>query len=462
MLSSRKSLVESAEERARAIDEYISNNERCKTNMVQNAFINDKMEALIVYELPRNLLRLNPNNGRFKAELDIIQHERRSEGKPLDLDPDDRIDSKIIQNMIKGEHPHSQDRKRAYNHLKENISEIAQKTGTNGQDRHGLITHDGILVNGNRRWVVMEELAEISKKGGEPLQYSKLRVCRLKKEVSKYDLWKNEAQEQISQESREEYDYVNSALEIKRGYQLLTDQSMSEQKAKAEIAKTLYGRTAKDVNNYLEFLVVADLFLEEINKEGEYTYIQESGSEKGIVTILQDVAKERQRRIKDGIGINELQIWLKTVFAFCRFSKEKFTARLSDGKSQKLTFGHREYRQFQKKVIEQPEIYDNFVNTPALQNMDISSAKSNDAYEFYIAMRDSQEEYYIKKDINTPVSLIKKAKNALNKVNQDLAGTHKSSMVDLIKKESGLEHIQDIVDLVQDIRTKINSAKSHK
>ena len=462
LLNSRKKLVVAAEQRTQTIDEYIKNNmERCKTG-AQNAFENDKIEAVTTYALPRNLLRLNPNNGRFKAEMDIVQQERKNDGKSIELNPDDPEDSKTIQRMIKGEYPHSPDRKRTYNYLKDNIYEIAQKTGTNGQEVAGLITNDGILVNGNRRWVVMEELAEASKKKGEPLKYDKIKVGRLKKGVSKYDLWKNEAKEQISQESREEYDYVNSALEIKRGYQLLIDQDMSERKAKIEIAKTLFGRTEKDVGGYLAFLDIADLFLEEINKKDQYTYIQESGNEKGIVTILQDVAKERQKRIKAGNGIAELHTWLNAVFAFCRFSKEKPTVHLTDGTLKKLSFGHREYRQFQKKIIEQPEIYKNFIKNPILQNIDVAKPKPSDASEFYQAMRESQEEYDIKMDINTPIGLIKKAKNALRKASQDLAGTRKSPMIEQIKKESGLDYMREILELIKDINTKVNSTKPPK
>jgi len=326
--ASRDGLMVISEERGKAIQQYITDHPECNTNMVINAFQFDKISPANVFELPRNLLRLNPENGRFKAELDIIREERKSAGKPLELDPDDDDDVKTIRDMIKGIYPKNAERASAFKKLYDNIYEVAQKTGTNGQEVPGLITYDGILVNGNRRDTVMEVLAETTKKKkGEPLKYHYIRVGILEEGVHKYDLWKNEAKEQISQESREEYDYVNSALEIKRGYELLRKKGLSDKKTKDEISKTLYGRTSKDIEGYLDFLKIADLFLKQIGRKDQYRYIQESGGlgEKGIVTILQEVAKQRTKYEKEGWSAVNLAKWFKAVSLFCVLSKVKHT-----------------------------------------------------------------------------------------------------------------------------------------
>lgn len=456
-MSSRDELIQTADQRANTIEAYIDSNPLSSTGIILNAFADDKIEALKVYKLPRHMLLLNPNNGRFKAELDIIHKDRANDGKPIELNPTDSDDNKTIQDMIRGEYPHSSERKSAFKALKENIFEISQKTDNNGQEVAGLITYDGILINGNRRWVVMEDLAGVSKrKKGEPLKYDFLLVARLSKGVSPYDLWKNEAKEQISQESREEYDYVNSALEIKRGFDMLTERGMTEKKAKAEITKTLFGRSEKDVTGYLDFLEMADLFLEEIGKKDEYTYIQESEGKKGIVTILHEVSQERKKYIKNNLPLEELGSWTKAMCAFCRFSKEKPEVHLSDGTKRKLTFEHREYRTFQKKVIEQPEMRKKFLTNPIIDEIDIKTLDEEDVSKFYRVIRDAQEEYDIKLDINTPVSLLKKAQIVLSKVSQDLTGSRKSDMVEQIRKEGGLQYIKDIKNLLRDIGKKIN------
>lgn len=448
-------MLKEAKKRAKVIDEYISNPE-CDAKTAHNVFQSGKIEAIKVFELPRHLVRLNPNNGRFKAELTIIQQDRKQENKPIELDPDNYDDNKTLQDMIKGEYPQSSDRRRAYKNLLENIREVAQKTGTNGQEDPGLITHDGILINGNRRWVVMEELSVTDKKrSGEPLKYDKIFVARLKPGVDKYTLWKNEAKEQISRDSREEYDYVNSALEIKRGFELLVDQGMSKKKAMTEIAKTVYGRTEKDIAAYLDFLDFADLFLEYVGKDGQYTFVQESGDDKGVVTILQELAKEHKKKQRSGTDIDEMHKWLTASFAFCMLSKEKHEVTTKQGKAKKLLFGHREYRQFHRKVLDSPDICKKFLESPTVGKIDLANITNNDAQAFYQDVRDAETEYDIKEDINTPVSLIKKATIALSEVSQELQGSFKKDMVKQIKNEGGLQHLSDIDTYLKDIRQKI-------
>ena len=449
-------MIKTITERTKLIDRYIDDHPECDTKMVQHAFQSGKIEAIKVYELPRSLVRLNPNNGRFKAELDIITQERKQENNPTELNPDHPDDVKTLQDMIKGEYPRSSERRRAYENLRGNIHEVAQKTGTNGQEIPGLITHDGILINGNRRWVVMEDLASTDqeKYPREPLKYDKIHVGRLKKDVDKYTLWKNEAKEQISRDSREEYDYVNSALEIKRGFELLTDQGMSKERAKVEIAKTVYGRDKKDITAYLDFLDITDLFLEYIDKEGQYTLVQEAGDDKGIVTILQDISKERMKNVRSGMEIEETDQWLKTAFAFCLFSKEKPTVK-QDGTVKKLSFGHREYRQFQKKVLDPPNIRKEFFKNPGVQKIDLASTSVEDAAVFYQAVRDAQTKYDINEDINTPVSLLKRAVITLSKISQDLNGSRKEAMVKQIKDGGGMQYLSDITTYLKDINKKI-------
>ena len=428
--------------------------------MVQNAFQSNKIESIKTYEIPRSLMRLNPNNGRFKAELDIIQEERKERGIPIELDPDNPEDVVTIQGMIRGDHPTSSERKTAYKNLLANIEEVASKTGTNGQEVSGLITHDGILINGNRRWVVMNELAEVTKrKIGEPLKFDKLRVGRLKKGISRYELWKNEAKEQISQESREEYDYVNSALEIRFGFDLLVDQGMNEKKAKNEIAKTLYGRTVKNVTDYLDFLEIADLFLENINKKKQYTYIQESNSDgegKGIVTLLQDIAKEHKKYTKaEDMDIEKLERWFTAVCAFCKFSKEKPTVTSIDGRKKTLTFGHRAYRTFQKKIISNSSIRDKFLESKILEKINIAKPTEENISEYYQTIRNFEESYDITEDINTPISLLTKAQTSLSEVVKKLEGTHKAAMVQQINNENGMEKIEEIQIFIKEIIRKI-------
>lgn len=455
-MSSRDSLIENAERRATAIDEYVKSH-RAKTGMVMNAYQYGKMEAVEVIEIERQYLRLNPNNGRFAAELDIIHRNRTDEGKPAELDPDNKDDMDTLLNMLKGEYPDRPERKRAYDLLKDNIQEVGEKTGTNGQEHPGLITHDGVLINGNRRWAVMEDLAAVSdKKSGRPHQYGTMKVARLKKGADTYDLWKNEAKEQISQESREEYDYINSALEIKRGYEILKNQGYNDAQAKEEIRKTLYGRSRKDVETYLKFLEVADLFLDQIGKKGQYRFLQDtnSGDEKGVTSILQEISTQREKFLKSGLSPDKLAKWFKIVSLFGKFSKERPTVG-ENGASRKLPFTHREYRQFNTKIMGDDDIRNEFLNLEMFDNMDVKTATPTDARTFYEKIKIHEDEFDVQKNITSPISLLEKAKYSLSKVSEDLHGTHKAEKLRALNENHGRDHISEIMSLAKDIMQKL-------
>ena len=454
-MSSRDRLIEKAERRANSIDAYVESHD-ANTGMVMNAFQSRKIEPVQVIEIERRYLRLNPNNGRFTAELDIIRKDRKDAGRPAELDPDNEDDLKTLMLMLKGEYPPRPERRHAYSLLRDNIQEVGGKTGTNGQEQPGLITHDGILINGNRRWVVMEDLAAVdNRQRGNPLQYNTMKVGRLKKGVDAYELWKNEAKEQISQESREEYDYVNSALEIKRGYEILKNQGHTDAQAKEEIAKTLYGRTRKDVESYLRFLDIADLFLEQIGKRGQYRFLQDtsSGEEKGITSILQEISDQREKFLKMGWQPEMLAKWFKAVSLFGKFSKDR--PAISDNETRKLPFTHREYRQFNTKVMGDDHIREKFLNLELFDSMNVGDATASDARSFYEAIKIHEDEFDVKKNITSPISLLEKAKNSLSKVSEDLQGSYKNEKLRVLKDNHGRDHVSEIITLAKDILQKI-------
>jgi len=454
---SRNNLMSNSNKRAKLIKEYTKNNPISDTKMVKNVFQFDKISAVKVYDLPRHLLILNPENGRFEAELDIIRDERKSKGASLELDPENEKDEKIIRDMLKGIHPKNAERAGAFKKLYENIEEVSSKTGTNGQEEPGIITHDGLLVNGNRRDTVMEDLAiSTKKKKGDPLKYHNLRVAILDSGVSKYDLWKNEAKEQISQESREEYDYVNSALEIKRGYLLLLKKGLTDKKAKDEISKTLYGRSVKDVESYLDFLKIADLFLKQIGKKGQHRFIQDSGSkagEKGIVTILQEVAKKKLAYEKAGKDDEFIAKWFKATSLFCLISKRKPTISKA-GKTKKLVFGHRQYRRFETQAMATPETIQRVLNAKVLSDVKITDPTLEHMNQFSDAIDSAIGLYDVQTTVNNPLILLEKAQDALSELSKDLNSSHKKEMLKIINESNGEQIIRDIKSLISEITKK--------
>ena len=102
---SRENVKAKSEQRAAEIKKYISENDCLVDGEKITAFYKGKSTQLDVYELPRNLLRLNPKNWRFRAEVQNIRDERQRLGKPDEFDSDNEDDVKAIRDVLKGIKP---------------------------------------------------------------------------------------------------------------------------------------------------------------------------------------------------------------------------------------------------------------------------------------------------------------------------------------------------------------------
>ena len=124
-----------------------------------------------VYHMPLDSLLFNKSNGRIKAET----AEKESElGR--DLDANDSGDAEIIQELL-------------LSIRQEENEKVSADLRTNGQMLPGLITCDGIIINGNRRRALLQGLYRETSDS----KYSYLDVQVLPSTMTKAELWLIEA-----------------------------------------------------------------------------------------------------------------------------------------------------------------------------------------------------------------------------------------------------------------------------
>lgn len=214
---------------AKNIDDYIKNNPECRLRKTVPLTLQGKRIDLDVYRLPLNLTCYNIKNGRFAAEyVDLVKNKGR------ELDATDTQDAKKIQEMLM--------------ELDAKQSQILETDmQRNGQKDPGIITHDGFVINGNRRRAILEKIVS----DGMP-NFAFIEVGRLPPNVSSKDLWKIEAGIQLSHSVQLDYGPINELLKFKEGI----DAGLSPN----EIAASLYGGfKAKDIENKLvEFKLISE------------------------------------------------------------------------------------------------------------------------------------------------------------------------------------------------------------
>jgi hypothetical protein len=170
-------------ERSRRIDAAVhqpsAKSEAGKSPVV----IAGRKELLPVYRLPTALLAFNIRNGRFAAELKAKEHQLGRVLEPL-VPEDEQIIQDLLVNLDRG----------ATQLLQQDIEAI-------GQTDPGIITHDGFVINGNRRLAILHLLHTEDRTG----RFEYLEVVRLPPDVSEKDLWRIEAGLQLSRDKRLEY-----------------------------------------------------------------------------------------------------------------------------------------------------------------------------------------------------------------------------------------------------------------
>lgn len=262
-------------ERSKRIDAAINQPSARSDVGKWSVVIAGRRELLPVYRLPTALLAFNIRNGRFAAEL---KAKERQLGRMLDpLVPDDE---QIIQNLLINLDPGATEL------LKQDIKAI-------GQTDPGIITHDGFVINGNRRLAILHVLHAEDRTG----RFEYLEVVRLPLDVSEKDLWRIEAGLQLSRDKRLEYGPVNDLLKIREG--------LNAGLTPDEIAAALYGvEGAEEITAKDERLKLIDSYLEYVGEPGAYTRVE--GFVEHFIN-LQDFLRWLQRQ---RVSAKERSEWL--------------------------------------------------------------------------------------------------------------------------------------------------------
>ena len=213
-------------ENEKNIDDYIKNNpDSLLEKRSREVTIHGKTEYFQGYRLPRKLVFYNPQNGRYASTYPNLL--RKNGGK--ELDPSDEHDS----NMIK-DHLLSID-------TIDNARTIASLK-KNGQEKLGIITKDGILIDGNRRMACLSECYETTK----DQKFNFIDVARLNRTISDSDRYDCEVKVSMGMDSKVDYGPIDKLIKLQNGINM--------KKTPQELANLMYGMSEKDVERDLEKL----------------------------------------------------------------------------------------------------------------------------------------------------------------------------------------------------------------
>jgi len=247
--------------------------------------IGGEKQILEYHTFPFRLLRYNANNGRLAMD---VREWRDQNGR--DLDADQEEDARILREMLINLDP-------------DKSALLKNDLRLKGQMEPGVITYDGIVINGNRRMALLERLHEEVPTG----KYDHLEAVRLPRAISEPDLWKIEAGLQLSRDKVAEYHPVNALLKIKEG----VDRGLTVD----EVAAAMYAWNATEIKEALERLELIEAFLEFFGQPRNYGLIRRFGLSEYFVDIQKRV---KAPAVKNRLPKRELRKRLAFTFALIR------------------------------------------------------------------------------------------------------------------------------------------------
>ena len=198
-----------------------------------------------IYRFNHDELAFNKVNGRIHSE--IIEKEAEL-GRSIDNW--DRQDQKILKDLL-------------LSIRKDENEKVKVDLAKKGQIRPGIITCDGIVINGNRRKALLEDL--YTETGEEKYKYLEAHV--LPSDITKSELWLIEAGIQMSTVQQLDYSPINNLLKLKDG--------INSGLEVEDMAARIYGMTAEKIRTDIERLDLIDEYLKDfVSKPGKYYLVK--------------------------------------------------------------------------------------------------------------------------------------------------------------------------------------------
>ena len=214
------------------------------------------------YEIPVESLIFNQYNGRIGTYVKTWEKIHGTEIDPTTKDGEDLI----VDFLWKSKITKNQDTKK----------DIEDK----GQQEVGIVTKDGVVIDGNRRCMLLKK---IDKERHNTPTYFRAIILDDKLSDNPKEIRKLETSYQLGVDQPQDYNAIEKYLKCK---ELFYEDGFSAQ----EIGKMM-GETASKVESYLSILALMEKFLKAYGYEGIYTYLSDIDAEGPFVDVDQYLKK---------------------------------------------------------------------------------------------------------------------------------------------------------------------------
>ncbi|MYE37909.1 MAG: hypothetical protein F4X82_00075 [Candidatus Spechtbacteria bacterium SB0662_bin_43] len=374
------------EERIRKIGEIIKNKGAINNKIVR---WNDSPQRMDAFEIDLKYLIYNKYNGR------ILSRTKSAEKKGISINPETREGKELIERLLWESH-------------KDRNKKTEQDIKDNGQKEIGVITKDGVIIDGNRRAMILSRLN---------IPYFNAVVLPITLEENQKEIEKLETVFQMGEDSKLDYKPIEKYLKAenlnKKGF---SNEDISEfmQESVKEVEK--YLDTMKIMNEYLQHFEYDGLFTRLDKREDQFLH---------LTKWLNSFYGESSSKAFGGYKDSDVDDLKDIAFEYIRVDYHGKDFRLlADGHSDKHFFGDESiwssFRDAHYDKIDSLRDDDNFRLDYSNQNLDAdldARDENQKVLEFLTENLDIHKEIVNnKKYKNEPLKLINDAKYKINAI----------------------------------------------
>lgn len=385
----------------------------------------DQLQVMNVYKIPLNLLVYNKYNGR------ILSRTKSLERQNMVLNPETEDGKKKIEDLL---WESNVDRNRR---TMSNIDAF-------GQQKIGIITKDGIIIDGNRRAMLLNKI--------QKYDYFKAVVLPVSSDESVLEIEKLETSFQMGEDEKLSYNATEKYIKAKEIYLKLTGKdalpALDEDFDNSAVTKISdwMGEKPGEIKKYLATIKVMDEYLSFYEYDGIYTQLDNREDQfLSLQKWLNTYYSENSLKAFDGYTKSDVDDLKVIAFDYIRIRNQydgKLFRLIADGFRDKHFFGNKniweDFRNYHfqttRSIKEGPIDYDSPNIKASLDSRDkdfFDQAYEDGDNRFLSNLSEHGERLKYLEAANAPEKLIKKAKASFESINTG----HSSFSTSEVQKE---------------------------
>ena len=390
------------------------------------------LQPFHVYEIPLEILIYNQYNGRIGSVVKSFEKQNHT------LNPENPEDVTIIENFL-------------WKSKESSNAKTLESLRSTGQIKFGIVTSDGVIIDGNRRASLMNRILHDANSSTEERNRARyFKAVILPDSANQRDILQLETSFQMGEDEKVDYNPIEKYLKCKD----LEDANFTRD----EIASFM-GISKKDVDTYLEILELMDQYLAFYEYDGIYTMAE--GHEDSFLK-LNSALKQYKSGVANmwDITPEDINNLMGVAFDYIRFDLRQGDIRdLFRKPSQKSSSIFASKSRWERFFDRHQEIVSSVeeqsvdeclrdVNgvdiTPRLKARD-EAWRKNVQQDLEGNFKVAQDEIDSQLKADDPVNLIKKAQGALNSIDGSSSGFQ-------VYRSSILEGLEELIQKATELK----------